>query len=82
MKANDLMLKDSEAWVRLITLERDWGRPRDEILAEALHECVGVSSELNALLKTWMYPKAANRQRRAEGLPDEGDWMSRGKIDA
>ncbi|MFC3861031.1 hypothetical protein ACFOPQ_09685 [Deinococcus antarcticus] len=82
MKANDFMLLDTEVWVRLIALEKKWGTQRDEVLNRALHECRGVRSELNALLRTWMYPKAANRQRRAEGLPDEAGWMIRGKIDA
>ncbi|GAA3997066.1 hypothetical protein GCM10022631_04470 [Deinococcus rubellus] len=81
MKAAELMISDVEAWVRLIALERDWGRPRDEILALALHECKGVRSDLNAQLDTWLFPDRNAVLAAGQRLFESGGWSVRRKTD-
>lgn len=55
------MLQRTEAWVRLITLERAWGWSRTQILDLAWPRCGGDLDSLNTTLKQW----------QKEGRPQE-----------
>jgi len=81
MKAAELMRSNVEAWVHLIALERAWGRPRDEILALALHECKGGRSDLNAQLNAWLFPDQDAVLAAGQRLFEGGGWAVRRKTD-
>ena len=53
MKADDLMCQHAEVWVRLLTLERDWGTPRDLLLQRAMENRNMDLPTLNERLKGW-----------------------------
>lgn len=82
MKKESASQYGTEVYVRLSALERDWGRPREDILAEALYQCQGVQSRLNEVLKNWMYPTPDTLHRKVARLINEEGWSVRRQADA